>query len=80
MFGPYCKSLFMDLIATDEYLSPADPILQQLALNMTGKHVNRLERWSKHEFAYLSPRIKYIEIFLKDIEPDNFVKLIYRDR
>ena len=72
--------MFLDLVAANDFPSPFDPILQQVSLNIAGKHTNRLERWSKHDFAYLWPRIKYLEVFLKDIEPDNFVKLIYRDR
>jgi hypothetical protein len=73
--------LFFDLIASKDFPIPRDSVLQQYCLeDAGGLQGEDLARWSKQDFIYLWPSIKYLENFLKQIEPHGFIKLIYRDR
>lgn len=81
LFGPLNKALIRDLLASPDRPSPHDKLLQQYCEENTGgRAAQSLARWSKQEFKYLWPSIKYLEHFLHDVEPSWFIKLIYRDR
>lgn len=81
LFGPLNKSLIKELLASPHLPSPHDNLLEEYCeRNAAGRAAENLARWSKQEFQYLWPSIRYLEHFLRDIEPDKFIKLIYRDR
>ncbi|KIW12299.1 hypothetical protein PV08_09576 [Exophiala spinifera] len=81
LFGPQNKQLLKDLLASPHLSSPHDSVLKEYCEeNAAGRAAESLARWSKQEFKYLWPSIKYLEHFLRDIEPDKLIKLIYRDR
>ncbi|KAK6365734.1 hypothetical protein LTS17_011121 [Exophiala oligosperma] len=81
LFGPLNKSLIKELLASPHLPSPHDNLLEEYCeRSAAGRAAENLARWSTQEFQYLWPSIRYLEHFLRDIEPDKFIKLIYRDR
>ena len=81
LFGPKFRAHFEDEFASENFPQPKDPYLQTICLR-SPDHANldKMESWLKPEFSYLWPRIKELEQHVRNIRPDTFWKLLYRDR
>ena len=81
LFGPPCKALFEDLYNSKSFPHPRDPYLEhKCSTSPDNVEESKLARWSRMEFPYLWPRIKELENYVKDVQPDSFLKLLWRDR
>ena len=74
LFGPPCHNLLERLIK-DETPHPLDPQLRILC-----NKAPETASWQKEQFKHLWPRIEYLHRHMREIQPDSFWKLLYRDR